>query len=560
MVVQSNIGTPIENGPRLFFLAGKFDRTYSMRILKGLSTVAARRGSPVIAFELTDGVTTFDWESWRAAFAGTFDAAAVLATGAGAVVGSENLIAKVIEPLRGTPLVTISRKIPNVPATISDSRNGIAAAVDHLVTHHGYKRIAFIKGPPGNDEAERRFEGYKEGLARNGIPFDGSLVADGAFSPVMGKKAAQLLWEERRCGFDAVIAANDSSALGAEEYLRSKRLVSGRNYALIGHADSEAARHNAVPLSTVRMKIEELGESAAHQLIEMLAGNTPADITLQSDLIIRKSCGCFNAVAQNRSDAEYDDRHAWKESVRTGMLAALGRSMLSETAIYAGLDSALTALSCGLSSDQEEKVFLEAMHAMFSAEIRSGGDITAWYQALAVISGNLSPKFFEERSMRTIERAVAQVHGYIGEKILSHQVGTGATLRTELGSIRWLTRTLNAARSEADIAAALKGGTGYLTIDSGLIARFPAPIPSSGCAETAAVIATWGNAPALPEGALPVGRIITESAAQSVLIIPLAVSGTTFGFGAFSITYRESLTYDILADAIAAALKRIAGG
>lgn len=539
--------------PRLFYLAGKFDRAYSMRVLKGLISVAARRGSPVIAFELSDGVTPFDWARWKTAFTGTFDAAAVLATGVGIVIGAENVAA--VLATFNVPVVSISRKMSGMPAVLSESRVGIAAAVDHLVRQHGYKRIAFVKGPAGNDEAERRFLGYKDGLQRNGLPFDESLVTEGMFSHQSGRKAAQVLWEERRCGFDAVITANDSTALGVEDYLRAKRLVAGRNYALIGHDDSEDARHNPVPLSTVRMKIEELGEQAAMLLSGMLAGAAADDKLLQSELIVRKSCGCFGSMPQ-RTDSQHDDRHIWKEHVRTEMLASLGRSMLSETAVFAGLDGALSALAGGLSSEQEEKVFLEAIYAMLSAEIRAGGDITAWYQALAVIGANLSPKLFDERNMRTIERTLAQSHSFIGEKVLSHQVSTGTTLRADLGSLRWLVRNLQAARTYADIAGLLKDGCGNLAIDSGLIARFPVPEKNGGCADTAAVVASWGNAPQFP-GDIPVKTIIADTAVQSMLVIPLAVAGTVYGFGIFSVTYRESLTYDVLCDAVAAALARI---
>src|SRR6185503_4796823 len=86
---------------------------------------------------------------------------------------------------RGFPLVLLHRSSPNglnIPYVTFENKAGARGLVDHLIEVHGYRRIAFLEGPPGNEDSYWRKTGYQESLLAHQIPFDPALVAVGGFN------------------------------------------------------------------------------------------------------------------------------------------------------------------------------------------------------------------------------------------------------------------------------------------------------------------------------------------------------------------------------------------
>ena len=81
----------------------------------------------------------------------------------------------------GVPVISIARKIEGYP-NIRFNCSGLRDEIQHLIDHHGCKRIGFIGGPENNGEAIERFELYKQTLSDNGIEFDENLYGMGNFS------------------------------------------------------------------------------------------------------------------------------------------------------------------------------------------------------------------------------------------------------------------------------------------------------------------------------------------------------------------------------------------
>ena len=147
-------------------------------------------------------------------FDGFIVASALLSTFCGAP-GVERLVRK----YEGARLCSVGTAIPGVPSLVLDNRAGMDAAVEHLIRDHGCRQPAFLAGTPHNPEADARFEAYREALRRHGIPFDASRVASGQFLPALGRLAMDQILD-RGVPFDAVVAANDSMAIGAIQALR----------------------------------------------------------------------------------------------------------------------------------------------------------------------------------------------------------------------------------------------------------------------------------------------------------------------------------------------------
>jgi DNA-binding LacI/PurR family transcriptional regulator/signal transduction histidine kinase len=190
------------------------------------------------------------------------------------------------------PIVSIGIPVAGIPHVRVDNETGLRQVIGHLVTKHGKRRIAFIRGPRGNQEAEQRFAVYREVLAEHQIAFADRYVVEGAFNTPSGRMAAEVLLE-RGVEFDAVVAANDEMALGAIETLEQRGYRVPRRVAVVGFDDTDMAKFASPALTTVRQPLYELGRRASEMLLAKLDGQAVAsDVILATEPVIRESCGC----------------------------------------------------------------------------------------------------------------------------------------------------------------------------------------------------------------------------------------------------------------------------
>jgi LacI family transcriptional regulator len=168
----------------------------------------------------------------------------------------------------GTPAVLINTRDPvgGHPAVRIDNPAGARAVAEHLVAL-GRKRIVHIAGAAGNVEAQERADAFRTALdAQDGVSIE---LVQGDFSEESGEAAIEALLRSGQ-KFDAVFAANDMMAIGALQALRQAGVRVPEDVAVVGFDDIPLARH--MGLTTVRVRIAELGERALDRLLSMLAG------------------------------------------------------------------------------------------------------------------------------------------------------------------------------------------------------------------------------------------------------------------------------------------------
>lgn len=177
-----------------------------------------------------------------------------------------------------------------------DNYGGAGSMVRHLVGR-GHRRIAHIAGPENNVDARSRLSGYLHGLAEL-APGSTPQVLRGDFSEESGYRAGRQLvsMSERP---DAVFAANDMMAVGCVFALGEAGIVVPDEVAVVGFDDVPIARFMSTPLTTVRVRIAELGELALERLmtaIEAGASDRVTRQTLRTELVVRSSCSRARAT------------------------------------------------------------------------------------------------------------------------------------------------------------------------------------------------------------------------------------------------------------------------
>jgi LacI family transcriptional regulator len=171
-----------------------------------------------------------------------------------------------------------------------------------LVIHHlqglGHRKIAVIGGVEylesitGNMVRHYRGEPRREAFVRltkqRGI-WSPSWVVDGDWSIRGGYEAMKRLLQvpDRP---SAVFAANDLMAIGALRAIREAGLTVPGDFSLVGFDDLPAMAGEIPPLSSVRVRIDQIGLTAAGMLAERLAGRTATLHTqVGTELVVRAS-------------------------------------------------------------------------------------------------------------------------------------------------------------------------------------------------------------------------------------------------------------------------------
>lgn len=160
----------------------------------------------------------------------------------------------------------------------------------------GSERIAFVgqsKEINSDKREESRFAAYRDWMVENSL-YDESLTAisnhnDGRQWEKMGfSLTVQLL--ESGAHPDAIVAFNDSVALGVYRALDGFGLSVPDEVSVVGFNDVTVAQFLTPPLTTVKIPVETIGETAVDLLVERIQGRSVAKrVQMETQAIWRKS-------------------------------------------------------------------------------------------------------------------------------------------------------------------------------------------------------------------------------------------------------------------------------
>jgi LacI family transcriptional regulator len=226
------------------------------------------------------------------AMQGRVDGMLILSPRADAAFLHANLPANVPVVLVNSAVQSKTYSVLNI-----DNYAGAYAMVKHLVGA-GRRNVAFVTGPKKNFDAEQRESGYRAAMTKYApdLPLN---VVPGDFSEDSGYLAGRTLLSQSALP-EAVFAANDMMAVGCLYAFKEAGLNVPQDVALAGFDDIPIARYVTPSLSTVRVRIVDLGRSALEQLAAMLEspGQLPgAPQTLGCEIVVRETCGTHASTA-----------------------------------------------------------------------------------------------------------------------------------------------------------------------------------------------------------------------------------------------------------------------
>lgn len=202
---------------------------------------------------------------------------------------------------------------PNSTNVRPDEELGTRLALEHLVSL-GHREIAFFRGEPESTATEERWEGIRKAARALHIKVDPSrtvqLNLEGiratAGDSWVGYSAAQELLR-RKVSFTALVAYNDSTAIGAMRAFRDAKIRVPEDVSVIGYDDIPSAQYERPALTTVHQPLQRMGAESAELLLARIAGRrVRSEILIEPTLIVRES---VERVRQRRiswkSDADF---------------------------------------------------------------------------------------------------------------------------------------------------------------------------------------------------------------------------------------------------------------
>jgi LacI family transcriptional regulator len=262
---------------------------YFAEITRGVEDVAAEAGYMTI---VCNADRRTDKELAQLGLLSDYHAEGAVFAGSGYVddpLGPALAAAVVRARERGMEVVSAAIRDFEGPSIRSNNRAAAFDLTEYLVSL-GHRRIAFIGGPEGLYASRDRLEGFREAMTAAGLAAD--LVQEGDFGYDRGHEATRALVEADRLP-DAVIGANDATAIGALGALRVARVPVPERVSVAGMTDTRLARFS--DMTTVSLPIYEFGAMAARRIMGRAGDDSPD--TVLAHRVVPRSTTARRAVA-----------------------------------------------------------------------------------------------------------------------------------------------------------------------------------------------------------------------------------------------------------------------
>jgi LacI family transcriptional regulator len=157
----------------------------------------------------------------------------------------------------GIPVMTMDPYSFNCPGTdvLFDYEEGGLIATRYLLSN-GHRKIGCLTGNMNYMVTEQRLSGYKKALMEYGVEFDEALVYHGDYTMESGYKALSYLMGQE---VTAIFSFNDEMSFGIYRAARNYGIAIPEELSVVGFDDVPFADVMEIPLSTVKVPINEMG-------------------------------------------------------------------------------------------------------------------------------------------------------------------------------------------------------------------------------------------------------------------------------------------------------------
>ena len=191
------------------------------------------------------------------------------------------------------PVIAIDCDLANAYKINSPNYEIQKELIEHLIQVHGRKKINYVSGPLTNKEARLRCDAYIDVMNAHGM-FSESRIYEGRFYLDDGVNALNYFDNhDFASDYDAIVCANDMSALSMEEELMRRGRKVPQEVSVTGIDNIREAEIFYPGLTTASKNNHKIGETAIELLHRLWDGEEiPMETNISHKIIYRGSCGC----------------------------------------------------------------------------------------------------------------------------------------------------------------------------------------------------------------------------------------------------------------------------
>lgn len=212
------------------------------------------------------------------------------------------------------PVISLEYKLDGIDYIGTDNYSGMHEIVEHLITVHGLRDLAFIGGPDDNSESLERKRAFLDTLSEHNLtPGANRVISNGNWSYDFAYDETMKMINYSEKLPDGIVCVNDEGTLGSITCLHKNGIRVPRDIIVVGFDDTQSAAAFTPSISTVNRNWSELGVKAVEHLNKLMNHEPvePIEI-LNSSAVYRQSCGCISetdeAQKNNSLDLFYQQR------------------------------------------------------------------------------------------------------------------------------------------------------------------------------------------------------------------------------------------------------------
>lgn len=208
-------------------------------------------------------------------------------------VEGANQILDAVRERATCPVVSIRRESGNYPCVLIEDTDSMRSITEHLLNKHGFRDFFYVSGPKNHPDAIKRLKCFRKVLAENGIELDDSSIFYGNFWKNQGNEVLDYYFERHEHLPDAIVCANDYSALGVINALGDRGYRVPEDVAVTGFDDVSEAQMCIPSITSVRMDVYDMANEAWNMLFSLMKGEEVPEVSYVSTCVVsRESCGC----------------------------------------------------------------------------------------------------------------------------------------------------------------------------------------------------------------------------------------------------------------------------
>jgi DNA-binding LacI/PurR family transcriptional regulator len=530
-------------------------------VWKGISDAATKYGANFITFvgdELQPGIKFFKSNViYDLASIHTIDGLIIWNSALSNFVGIAALRAFCE---RFAPLPVVDLEEESTAKLGNYSYNGMKAAVIHLIEKHGCRKLAYIPGAAGNTEAEYRLLAYKDALNDSGISVDPDLIAPCDFwFEDSGRKAVEILIDQRKKKIDALVSASDRLAIGALGALKQRGFSIPSDVAVIGFDGIKQGVFQSPPLSSVESPYLQMADMAVEKLIAILKHEKTASIRkITEKLVLRQSCGC---KSESFARAGINKRYAFNISAKSVNILKDVQDVekIGEKSVHDISKELWNALKHDAIRN-EQGFFLPLFEKCLVEHASMNADLSGWNNVLSELRGWAVHRLVRTQTVR-FENLLHQARVLLHEIALRNALCCADMEKNTSSDILEMIKSINSTFDLAEILDIAVSGFEKLRITSCYLSLYENPeLP----AEEARLILAYDNHKriSLPQGGkvFPSKRLIPEGFHDSADGLQLTVLGLYFqkeqiGFIVFSVDKDNLSIFEPICSQLSGSLK-----